>query len=61
MQLIREAYERYLTTLNLSGNQLTQLPPEIKELKNLTRLYLSSSQNQFYFHINKSLKTIFMI
>ncbi len=43
MQLIRKAYERNLTTLNLSGNQLTQLPPEITELKTLTTLNLSEN------------------
>lgn len=44
MQLIREAYEENLTILNLSNNQLTQLPLEIKKLKNLTTLDLSYNQ-----------------
>ncbi|WP_292372380.1 leucine-rich repeat domain-containing protein, partial [Methanosarcina sp. UBA411] len=33
-----------LTELDLSGNQLTQLPPEITELKNLTTLSVSLNQ-----------------
>ena len=44
MQLIREAYEKNLTELDLSDNQLIQLPPEITELKNLTTLNLSFNQ-----------------
>ena len=44
MQLIREAYEKNLTILNLSNNQLTQLPLEIKKLKNLISLDLSYNQ-----------------
>lgn len=44
MQLIREADERNLTELDLSENQLTQLPPQITRLKNLTTLNLSWNQ-----------------
>ncbi|HEY3362762.1 MAG TPA: COR domain-containing protein [Methanosarcina sp.] len=44
MQLISEAYEKNSTTLDLSRNQLTQLPPEITKLKNLTTLDLSRNQ-----------------
>jgi len=44
MQLIKEACEKSLTKLNLSWNQLTQLLPEITELKGLTNLNLSGNQ-----------------
>jgi internalin A len=44
MQLIREARDKNLTKLDLSENTLTQLPPEIGELKNLTNLILSYNQ-----------------
>ncbi|WP_440955640.1 leucine-rich repeat domain-containing protein [Methanosarcina sp. Mfa9] len=44
VQLVREAYEKNFTELNLSGNQLTQIPPEIGELGNLTELNLSWNQ-----------------
>ncbi|HEY3360906.1 MAG TPA: COR domain-containing protein [Methanosarcina sp.] len=42
--LIREAKESGVTTLDLSSKGLTSLPPEIAELKNLTELYISSNQ-----------------
>ena len=41
MRLIRIASEKNF--LDLSHNRLTQLPPEIKELKNLTKLSLSEN------------------
>ncbi len=44
MQLIREAYENNLIELDLSFNQLTQLPTEIIKLKNLATLNLSGNQ-----------------
>ncbi|AKB50640.1 hypothetical protein MSBRW_1387 [Methanosarcina barkeri str. Wiesmoor] len=43
VQLISVAKEKNLTNLNLSGNQLTQVPQEIGELKNLTMLDLSEN------------------
>ncbi|PAV12530.1 hypothetical protein ASJ81_05925 [Methanosarcina spelaei] len=42
-QRISVAKEKNLTNLNLSGNQLTQVPREIGELKNLTILDLSEN------------------
>jgi small GTP-binding protein len=44
LQLIEEAAERKQPSLDLSGNQLTALPPEITKLTNLTRLYLTGNQ-----------------
>lgn len=44
MQLIREACEKNLTELDLSKNQLTQLPLEITEPNNLVTLNLSHNQ-----------------
>ena len=44
MQLIREAHEKNLTDLFLDGNRLTQPPPGIEELENLTELNLSTNQ-----------------
>ncbi|AKB37101.1 Leucine-rich repeat containing protein [Methanosarcina siciliae C2J] len=44
LQFIREAFEKNLTVLNLSENQLTQLPSEIGELVNLKTLDLSFNE-----------------
>jgi internalin A len=44
MQLVREAYKKNLTELDLSKNQLTQLPLEVTELKNLVTLNLSHNK-----------------
>jgi small GTP-binding protein len=44
MQLIREAYERKLTKLDLSYRQMTRLPSGIGELENLRELDLSYNQ-----------------
>ena len=43
-EYIRWAQKTGATQLNLSGNQLTSLPPEIKLLKKLTTLDLSNNQ-----------------
>ncbi|AKB44230.1 COR domain-containing protein [Methanosarcina vacuolata] len=43
MQLIKEAYKRNLTELDLSWRKLTQLPQEIGTLRNLTKLNLSGN------------------
>jgi GTPase SAR1 family protein len=44
LRVIEEAARNERTKLNLSGNQLTSLPEEIAELKNLTELNLSENQ-----------------
>lgn len=44
MQLIKQAQEKNLTALDLSKNQLTELPFEITKLKNLMILDLSQNQ-----------------
>jgi internalin A len=44
LQLIKEAIAKKTTVLDLNGNQLTELPKEIGELKNLTLLNLRENQ-----------------
>jgi internalin A len=44
MKIIIRASEKKVSSLDLSCNQLTQLPPEIKELKDLKRLSLSNNR-----------------
>ncbi|MDI9395672.1 MAG: COR domain-containing protein [Euryarchaeota archaeon] len=43
-ELIIQAKEKNATTLDLSFKELSSLPPEIKELKNLKELYISNNQ-----------------
>ena len=43
-KLIREGKGSEVTKLDLSDNQLTSLPPEIAELKNLTNLHIGANQ-----------------
>lgn len=43
-QEIIEALEAGSTTLDLTGNQLSALPPEIARLQNLTTLYLHGNE-----------------
>ncbi|MCQ1535673.1 GTP-binding protein [Methanosarcina sp. KYL-1] len=43
-KLIIEAQRNKVTALNLSSKNLTSLPPEISELKNLTHLYIFNNQ-----------------
>ena len=44
LQRIEQAAKEEATSLNLSGNQLTELPPEIGQLTSLTTLNLDSNQ-----------------
>ena len=45
LRTIEEAAESEQPSLDLSGNQLTALPPEITKLVNLTELYLYNNRN----------------
>jgi len=44
LRKIKEAEKQKLTYLDLSNNQLTNLPESITELSSLARLYLSNNQ-----------------
>ena len=44
LELIEQAAKDGRTKLNLSGNQLTSLPPEIEKLTNLTGLNLANNK-----------------
>ncbi|MHC5825101.1 MAG: leucine-rich repeat domain-containing protein, partial [Nostoc sp.] len=44
LQIIEQAARDKVTELNLSGEDLTTLPPEIVQLTNLQTLNLSSNQ-----------------
>ena len=44
LQLIEQAAKEKATSLDLTGNQLTELPPEIGQLTSLTTLYLQENQ-----------------
>jgi Leucine-rich repeat (LRR) protein len=44
LQLIEQAARDGRTELDLSGNELTSLPPEITELTNLTSLTLNDNR-----------------
>ena len=44
LQIIEEAATQKETVLDLDSNQLSNLPPEISQLSNLTTLYLSNNQ-----------------
>ncbi|AKB83507.1 hypothetical protein MSBR3_2929 [Methanosarcina barkeri 3] len=46
--LIKEACENNVNILDLSHNQLTQLPPEIKEIDTLKKLNLSYNQFSYF-------------
>ena len=44
LQIIEQASRNGVVTLNLSGHQLTRLPPDIGRLTNLKTLYLHDNQ-----------------